>query len=106
MAFVQPVVLRRHGVRLEPLALEHEDGLRAAAADGQLWKLSVTSVPEPENTRTYIETELHMRQEGSRFAFAVIDEATGRELGTSSLSQSISSLVEGFFFRPGRLRTS
>jgi hypothetical protein len=25
---------------------------------------------------------------------------------TSSLSQSISSLVEGFFFRPGRLRTS
>ena len=25
MAFVQPVVLSRHGVRLEPLALEHED---------------------------------------------------------------------------------
>lgn len=84
MDFVQPVVLSRHGVRLEPLALEHEEGLRAAAADGQLWKLRVTSVPEPENTRTYIETALHMRQEGSRFAFAVIDEATGRVLGTSS----------------------
>ena len=84
MAFVQPVVLSRHGVRLEPLALEHEDGLRAAAADGQLWKLRVTSVPEPENTRAYIETALHMRQKGSRFAFAVIDEATGRVLGTSS----------------------
>lgn len=84
MAFVQPVVLSRHGVRLEPLALEHEDGLRAAAADGQLWKLRVTSVPEPENTRAYIETARHMRQEGSRFAFAVIDEATGRVLGTSS----------------------
>ncbi|MBO1249853.1 GNAT family N-acetyltransferase [Comamonas denitrificans] len=84
MAFVQPVVLSRHGVRLEPLALEHEDGLRAAAADGQLWKLRVTSVPEPENTRAYIETALQMRQEGSRFAFAVIDEATGRVLGTTS----------------------
>ena len=84
MAFVQPVVLSRHGVRLEPLALEHEDGLRAAAADGQLWKLRVTSVPELENTRAYIETALQMRQEGSRFAFAVIDEATGRVLGTSS----------------------
>ena len=84
MAFVQPVVLSRHGVRLEPLALEHEDGLRAAAADGQLWKLRVTSVPEPDNTRAYIETALYMRQEGSRFAFAVIDEATGRVLGTSS----------------------
>lgn len=84
MAFVQPVVLSRHGVRLEPLVLEHEDGLRAAAADGQLWKLRVTSVPEPENTRAYIETALQMRQEGSRFAFAVIDEATGRVLGTTS----------------------
>lgn len=84
MAFMQPVVLSRHGVRLEPLALEHEDGLRAAAADGQLWKLRVTSVPEPDNTRAYIETALYMRQEGSRFAFAVIDEATGRVLGTSS----------------------
>ena len=84
MAFVQPVVLSRHGVRLEPLALEHEDGLRAAAADGQLWKLRVTSVPEPENTRAYIETALHMRQEGSRFAFAVIDEAGERVLGSTS----------------------
>lgn len=84
MAFVQPVVLSRHGVRLEPLVLEHEDGLRAAAADGQLWKLRVTSVPEPDNTRAYIETALQMRQEGSRFAFAVIDEATGRVLGTTS----------------------
>ena len=84
MAFVQPVVLSRHGVRLEPLALEHEDGLRAAAADGQLWKLRVTSVPEPENTRAYIETALHTRPAGRRFAFAVIDEAKGRVLGTSS----------------------
>ena len=35
MAFVQPITLSSNGVRLEPLALEHEDGLRAAAADGQ-----------------------------------------------------------------------
>ena len=32
MAFVEPVVLRERGVRLEPLALEHEAGLAAAAA--------------------------------------------------------------------------
>lgn len=82
--FVQPVVLRDHGVRLEPLSSAHEDGLRAAAADGELWKIRVTSVPEPENTRAYIETALQMRAEGHRLAFAVIDEPSGRVVGSTS----------------------
>lgn len=84
MAFVEPVTLRENGVRLEPLALAHEDGLRRAAADGQLWTLRVTSVPEPQDTRAYIETALAMCEQGSRFAFAVLDDATGRVLGTTS----------------------
>jgi len=82
--FVQPVVLRERGIRLEPLALEHETGLKAAAADGELWRIRVTSVPEPENTRAYIETALKMREAGHRFAFAVIDEASGTVLGSTS----------------------
>lgn len=89
MAFVQPVTLRSNGLRLEPLALTHEDGLAAAAADGQLWRLRVTSVPEPQETRAYIETALQMREQGSRFAFAVIDEATGRVLGSTSFHDII-----------------
>ncbi len=84
MAFVEPVTLRSRGVRLEPLALEHAAGLAAAAADGELWKLRVTSVPEPQDTRAYIETALKMREEGSRFAFAVVEEATGTVLGSTS----------------------
>jgi len=84
MAFVEPVTMRDRGVRLEPLGLHHEAGLRAAAADGELWTLRVTSVPEPEQTRAYIETALRMREEGSRFAFAVVDEASGTVLGSTS----------------------
>lgn len=82
--FVQPVVLRERGIRLEPLALEHEAGLKAAAADGELWRLRVTSVPEPENIRAYIETALTMREQGHRFAFAVVDEASDTVLGSTS----------------------
>jgi len=82
--FVEPVVLRSRGVRLEPLALAHEDGLAAAAADGQLWRLRVTSVPEPQETRLYIETALQMREAGHRFAFAVVDEASDHVLGSTS----------------------
>jgi RimJ/RimL family protein N-acetyltransferase len=84
MAFVEPVTLQERGLRLEPLALAHEDGLRAAAADGELWKLRVTSVPEPQETRAYIENALAQREAGQRFAFAVIDEASGTVLGSTS----------------------
>ena len=84
MSFVQAVNLRARGVLLEPMELHHESGLQAAAADGELWNIRVTSVPEPENTRAYIETALKMRADGNRFAFVVKDEATGRILGSSS----------------------
>ena len=81
MAFVEPVTLQARNVRLLPLSLEHEEGLRAAASDGQLWKLRVTSVPEPHEVRAYIETAL---QTDNRFAFAVLDAASGEVLGSSS----------------------
>lgn len=84
MSFVTPVTLTDRGIRLEPLALAHEAGLRGAAQDGELWKLRITSVPEPENTRKYIEDALRMREEGHRFAFAVIEEVSGKVLGSSS----------------------
>ena len=84
MSFVQAVALSGRGVELLPLALEHEAGLRAAAADGELWKLRITSVPEPEQTRAYIEDALKAREAGHRFAFAVRDQATGDVLGSSS----------------------
>lgn len=84
MSFVQPVTLSGRGVELAPLALAHEAGLRAAAADGELWKIRVTSVPEPDQTRAYIEDALKAREAGQRFAFAVRDQATGTVLGSSS----------------------
>ena len=84
MAFVEPVTLEGYGLRVLPLALEHEAGLRAAAADGALWTLRVTSVPEPENTRKYIEDALAMREAGNRFAFVAQDAGSGKVLGCSS----------------------
>jgi RimJ/RimL family protein N-acetyltransferase len=84
MAYIEPVILSGRGIKLEPLSLDHEAGLRAAAADGELWKLRVTSVPEPEQTRKYIEDALAMREAGNRFAFAVLDAASGTVLGCSS----------------------
>ncbi len=84
MSFVEPVTLAARGIELVPLALSHEAGVRAAAQDGELWRLRVTSVPEPQQTRQYIEDALAMREAGNRFAFAVLEAASGTVLGCTS----------------------
>ena len=92
MAFVEPTDLRLNGVLLTPLGLQHEEGLRAAAQDGALWNIRVTSVPEPDNTRLYIEQALNMRAAGNRLAFAVVDEASGKVLGSTSYHDIVPAL--------------
>jgi RimJ/RimL family protein N-acetyltransferase len=89
MAFVEPVILESRNVRLLPLSLAHEEGIRAAASDGHLWKLRVTSVPEPHEVRAYIETAL---QTDNRFAFAVLDATTGDVLGSTSYHDILPSV--------------
>ena len=85
MLNVQPVTLTDGRIRLEPLSLDHVDALQAAAADGELWKLRVTSVPDPDDTRGYVERALAMREQGHRLPFVVVDlENKGRIIGSTS----------------------
>jgi RimJ/RimL family protein N-acetyltransferase len=81
---VAPVTLADDRVRLEPLGLRHVDGLKRAAADGELWNIRVTSVPEPEDTHGYVERALQAFAEGHRLAFAVLDATSGEVIGSSS----------------------
>lgn len=81
MIAVAPVTLELNGVRLEPLAPHHANGLRAAASDGELWNLVVTSVPAPADAGAYIETALGM---ANRRAWAVVDAASGAVIGSTS----------------------
>ena len=55
-----------------------------AAADGELWTLHFTSVPEPHQTRQYIETALADRDRGSRVPWVVRELGTGRIVGSTS----------------------
>ena len=82
MKSVSPVTLELNGVRLEPLGPQHAEGLLAAAQDGELWNLRITSVPAPNEVDAYIDKALEMRP--SRLAFAVIDTASGAVMGTTS----------------------
>ena len=84
MPFVEPVTLTARGVTLSPMTSAHLDGLRAAAADGELWNIRVTSVPAPTQTQQYVDDALAARAAGHRFPFVVQDAASGEVLGSSS----------------------
>ena len=83
MIHPDPVTLEGHGMRLEPLSLEHRDGLAAAAADGRLWELWFTSVPAPEETAAYIEQALAGQAAGTMLPWAVRDLATDTIVGST-----------------------
>jgi RimJ/RimL family protein N-acetyltransferase len=89
MIRVEPLTLEFNGVRLDPLSPLHADALRAAASDGALWNLRVTSVPEPDRVEQYIRTALDMP---GRLAFAVLDASSGAVIGTTSYHDIMPSI--------------
>ena len=92
MIKLSPITLEGHGVRLEPLTLEHEADLSAAAADGELWNLWFTSVPNPEETKTYIETALAGYQAGHMLPWAVREMTTGRIIGSTRYHDVVANI--------------
>ena len=83
MIRVEPKVLEGHGIRLEPLAKEHADGLRAAAQDGRLWELWYTSVPAPDEVEEYIATAHAGQAQGHMLPWAVRELSTGEIVGST-----------------------
>lgn len=78
-----PTLNGRH-VRLEPLRSEHADALRAAAADGELWTVSYTSVPgvQAGEAEAYIATALQQQGAGQALPF-VVRNAAGEVVGST-----------------------
>ncbi len=79
----RPTVLEGYGVRLEPLASEHQQALAAAASDGNLWELWFTNVPEPDNTEQYIAEALAGQDQGVMLPWTVRDLHEGTVIGST-----------------------
>ena len=109
MIDVQPVVLEGGGVRLEPLADEHHEGLGAAAADGRLWEQWFISVPPPEGMRAYVADALQGQREGRMLPWVVRDLASGAIIGTTryhDIAAALERVEIGYtFYARSRQRT-
>ena len=73
--------LSSNGIILKSLMLTHANDLAQACQDGELWKINVTSVPEPDKVINYINKAASTPD---RKAFVVIDASTGKAIGSTS----------------------
>lgn len=90
---ITPCTLEYGSVRLEPLTAAHASALEAAAADGELWRLRVTSVPEPGAAPSYIDTALDGQAAGHMLPFAVRDLSTDLVVGSTRYHDIISTVA-------------
>lgn len=81
--WVEPVTLEGHIVRLEPLSLDHLDDLARVAFEGDLWRWTVVQPTDVDGLRAWIEASLATTASGSEMAFATIDLASGRAVGST-----------------------
>jgi N-acetyltransferase len=79
----EPCTLETPRVRLEPMAADHAVDLEAAARDGELWNLRITSVPAPGESAAYVAAALKGQEQGHMLPFVVRDLASGKVIGTS-----------------------
>ncbi|MFJ4029122.1 GNAT family N-acetyltransferase [Paenarthrobacter sp. NPDC089989] len=84
MTAIEPITLTGHFVTLEPLRMDHHDGLVDAARDGELWTLWYTSVPTPEGMAAEIERRLALQEAGSMLPFATRLKSTGKLIGMTT----------------------
>lgn len=79
---MQPT-LTGNTVELRPLQLEHASALLDAAADGQLWNLTLTVVPGANTIDRYIASALEGRAAGTVMPFVIVLRETGAIVGST-----------------------
>jgi N-acetyltransferase len=109
IAVLEPVTLAGRFVRLEPLSLDHLDGLTAVGLAPELWRWIPSAVSSRDEMRGYIETALAEQRAGQSLPFAVMDPQTGQAIGSTrygNISEPNRRLEIGWtWYTPARQRT-
>lgn len=83
MIDVKPATLEGNGIRLEPMAEAHAAPLATAVADGKLWELWFTAIPDAGGIEAYIAEGLRGQAAGHMLPWVVRDLASGAVIGST-----------------------
>jgi RimJ/RimL family protein N-acetyltransferase len=81
--WVAPVVLKGRIVRLEPLSLDHLEGLADVAFEPSIWQWTLARPTDRAGLRAWLETALANGVAGTELPFATIDQVTGQPIGST-----------------------
>jgi len=77
------ITLEGQGILLRPLQYTDADALVHAAADGELWNLTVTVVPSATTVDSYLKKALDGREAGTVMPFVIVLKETGEVIGST-----------------------
>jgi RimJ/RimL family protein N-acetyltransferase len=80
---IEPVTLQGRIVRLEPLSLDHVEGLAEVGLDPAIWRWTIARPSSVDDLRAWARAALAASDTGTEFPFATVDTATGRPIGSS-----------------------
>ena len=80
---IEPITLTGRAVRLEPLSESHHEGLCEIGLDEDLWKVIPYRVTTPAEMAEYIAKARAAEEAGSVLAFATIEIASGKPVGST-----------------------
>jgi RimJ/RimL family protein N-acetyltransferase len=75
--------LQGQRILLRPLQYSDADALLHAAADGELWNLTVTVVPSPSTVDSYLKKALDGRDAGTVMPFVIVLKDSGQVIGST-----------------------
>ena len=82
-ASLMPIILHGNSVRLEPLSLDHLDGLCEVGLDPEIWRWIPVPITTSEEMRNYVETALRWQADGTALPFATVLNETNQVVGST-----------------------
>jgi RimJ/RimL family protein N-acetyltransferase len=80
---IVPIVLEGALVRLEPLTIDHLEGLCAVGLDERLWTVGLNALHTRDDIQRYIADALEQQHKGLAIPFATIDRRNGAVAGST-----------------------